>query len=344
MKIPSSATLFALAALLALAACGGGDATPETTTTDSGPADALTMQALDIGNAQRIAAATATAGSSSNACAAVRPFYWEVGDVGARLASGSVLADGNSTQYTATQPVSIASASKWIYGSYVAQRLNGVLSDTDRKYLALRAGYVSMSYCLPTQTVDSCLAAQTNGAYTSGADGVFWYQGGHLQKHASLLGLGALNDRGLTQEVQRLIGTDVSLLYTQPQLAAGLVMSADAYAKVLRKMLAGQLKIAALLGTGPVCTNPLTCPLGTALVTPVPPSESWHYSVGHWVEDDPLVGDGAFSSPGYLGFYPWIDASKRWYGVLSRSAQDGGYPSVQCGRLIRKAWVSGMAV
>ena len=70
-----------LAAALALAACGGGgDSTSDPATP---PAPALT-------DAQRSAAATATANSASNTCAAIAPFYWEVGDVNSRIASGSV--------------------------------------------------------------------------------------------------------------------------------------------------------------------------------------------------------------------------------------------------------------
>ena len=119
--------------------------------------------------------------------------------------------------------------------------------------------------------------------------------------------------------------------------------SAEDYAPYLRKLLAGSLRMAAALGTNPVCTNPTTC-ARQAVYTPIPINESWHYSTGHWVEDDPVVGDGAFSSPGAFGFYPWVDASKTWYGVLARrDSSGGGVDSVYCGRLIRKAWVSGVA-
>jgi hypothetical protein len=97
-----------------------------------------------------------------------------------------------------------------------------------------------------------------------------------------------------------------------------------------------------------VCTNPATCP--EASYAPIPADESWHYSLGHWVEDDPLVGDGAFSSPGAFGFYPWIDASKTNYGVLARHVNvsvTGDDPvavaSVMCGRNIRRAWATGTA-
>src|SRR5690606_17686590 len=102
------------------------------------------------------------------------------------------------------------------------------------------------------------------------------------------------------------------------------------------------------LGHNPVCTDPSSC--ATALSSPAP--EKWHYSLGHWVEDDPTTGDGAFSSPGAFGFYPWIDSSKTYYGILSRydlansgnpAATSSYWKSVLCGRLIRKAWISGEA-
>jgi len=118
--------------------------------------------------------------------------------------------------------------------------------------------------------------------------------------------------------VQGQVGSDVTLRDSQPQLAGGLVMSPDAYATVLRKMMAGTLQMGALLGTQPVCTNPLTCGFDKATIPPIPTSESWHYSAAHWVEDDPVVGDGSFSSPGVFGFYPWIDATKTLYGIVAR--------------------------
>ena len=125
--------------------------------------------------------------------------------------------------------------------------------------------------------------------------------------------------------------------------------SAAEYGRLLQKIVAGRLKISGLLGTHAVCTNPETC--STALYTPIPLNESWHYSLGHWVEDDPVVGDGAFSSAGAFGFYPWVQDKKRWWGVIARESMDNlddldhshhpGVKSAYCGRQIRAAWVSG---
>jgi hypothetical protein len=111
-----------------------------------------------------------------------------------------------------------------------------------------------------------------------------------------------------------------------------------------------QLQIGRLLGRHAVCTNPQSCPR-EAVKTPIPETESWHYSIGHWVEDDPQVGDGSFSSPGAFGFYPWISADKRFYGMVAREQRHGvmsgdpgdkpGVVSVDCGREIRAAWMDG---
>jgi hypothetical protein len=44
----------------------------------------------------------------------------------------------------------------------------------------------------------------------------------------------------------------------------------------------------------------------------------------------------------HIGFYPWIDATKSYYGIISRFSTGGSYPSVQCGRLIRAAFITGV--
>jgi len=145
---------------------------------------------------------------------------------------------------------------------------------------------------------------------------------------------------------QSQLGSDIAVSFNGPLLAGGAITSAQSYAVFLRKILNGQLQIAGLLGYQKTCTLPGTC--ATAEYSPLP--ANWSYSVGHWVEDDPVVGDGAFSSPGAFGFYPWIDASKTGYGILARHANvsiTGDDPvaveSVVCGRLIRKAWSTATA-
>lgn len=331
--------------LLVLAGCGGGGDSPVVGAPSPPPATTPTLE-------QRSAAAAQTAQSDGNPCAPIRPFYWEIGDRNARAASGSIAVAGNPPAYTADSTMPIASASKWIYGAYVAQRRAGSLTDEDIRFLTFRSGYTSFSRCLPSQTVDGCVGYADNGVYHPAADGLFSYGGGHMQKHASLIGLGTMDSGALATEVRAKLGTDIELGYSQPQLAGGIFTSAANYARFLRKLLGGELILGSLLGSHAVCTNPATCP--QALNAPVPGNESWSYSLGHWVEADPAVGDGAFSSAGAFGFYPWIDASRSWYGIIARQQAPApgtdedeslgeGARSVQCGRLIRKAWISGIA-
>lgn len=315
-----------------LAGCGGGsDGSP--------PAPTPSL-------AQRSQAAQSTANSATNACNSVKPFYWEIGDAAAALASGSTDSASGSPSYTASTAMSVASASKWLYAAYVAEKRAGVLSAADIKFLHFQSGYASFSAfgsCGASDTVDSCLGNGNNGDYTASSDGKFHYDGGHMQKHASLDGLGALGSLALATEVRRLLGTDITLNYSQPQPAGGVVTTAADYARFLRKVLAGSLRMGALLGSNAVCTNPATC--SQAVATPTPSSESWNYSMGHWVDADPVLGDGSFSSTGAFGFHPWIDASKTTYGVLARrtTLPGTGFDSAVCGRLLRKAWVTGTA-
>lgn len=320
----------AVTALL-VAACGGGGSDAPATPPPTDPT-----------TAERAAAANTTAQSSSNDCATIRPFYWEVGDQTAALASGSVNSSTDPTVYVATTPMSIASASKWLYSTYWVQKQDGVLSASDVKFMTFTSGYTNFTICQKTATVQQCVDAGTNGLHSTATDGLFSYGGGHMEKHASLVGLGPLANGPLATEIKSQIGSDVAIAYAEPQLAGGVVTSADNYARFLRKILAGTLKMHDALGSHAVCTNPLTCP--TAANTPVPSTESWHYSIGHWVEDDPVKGDGAFSSAGAFGFYPWIDAGKTTYGIVARSSGAGsGFDSASCGREIRKAWATAVA-
>ncbi len=294
---------------------------------------------------QRVVAAAAAVANDASVCQAVQPFYWEIGDRNGRLAGASA---GGATP-TAETVMPVASASKWFYGAYVAQRRQGHLSDADIRALSMRSGYVNLQYgacirLLPkrqqSETVAECLESRGNGRYNANDFILFYYNGGNSQHHAAVdLAPGAMNNAALHDEISHQLGDDIHFAYDSPQLAAGISTSASDYARFLRKLLRGELMLGALLGADAVCTNPSTCP--SAASTPVPAEESWHYSLAHWVENDPQVGDGAFSSPGAFGFYPWIDASKTYYGVLARHEIGGKayYKSVQCGRAIRKAWL-----
>jgi hypothetical protein len=332
-----------LSAGVLLSACGGGGGS-----SDSPPPPPPSTPPPTT--AERASAATQTA-DTNGACTVVQPFYWEIGDKNAALASGSV----GGTTYTASTVMPIASASKWIFSSYVVQLRAGQLNSADISALTMRSGYTNLgdASCVmlsPTQqdaeTVSDCFHTNNNDTFDVNAVDHFFYNGGHFQKLAVDLGLGNDNNASLQAHIQSQLGSDFVFTYNFPQPAGGVSTSATNYAIFLRKILNNQLFMHDQLGRNAVCTNlsspynATTCPQ-IPFGTPSPSTEYWHYSLGHWLEDDPTFGDGAFSSAGAFGFYPWIDATKTYYGVLSRKGPAGsGFDSASCGRLIRKAWVT----
>lgn len=269
------------------------------------------------------ASAAATAAASSS-CRAVKPFYWEVGDRDKVLASGSV---GSGAPARST-PVNIASASKWLYAAYVVER--GLQSD-ERPFLNLTAGYTDFGVCRPRQTVAACDAAGTNAKRDPAAVGRFSYGGGHMQKLAADGELGKMTPAQLGAAISGTLGVKVA--YQEAQLAGGATISAAEYAAFLRRLMLGQLKLGALLDDQPVCTDPGTCP--TALRSPVP--VRWGYTLGHWLESPD--GDGAFSSPGAFGFYPWVSRGRDLYGIVARSGKPAAWAGAKCGASIRAAFV-----
>lgn len=300
----------------------------------------------------RIAAAAATAASDANDCFAIRPFYWELGDRDGRVAGASVDRSAAGQTVTADSALRLASATKWVYAAYVAQRRNGQLEAWDQRMLSLRAGYIDFAGCRADQSIDQCLAWQANDQFTPDADGRFFYGGGHLQKHASLFGLGALDAGQLAAEMQRVLGADLPFGMAQARPGGGATGTPAVYARFLRKLLGGELALGTLLGSSAACASVAGCAAGEALYAPGPADETWHYSLGHWVEDDPVRGDGAFSSAGAFGFYPWIAGDRGHYGIVAREVANGagedeagaGEQSARCGRLIRQAWNSGVAL
>lgn len=326
LRLRSCALVVAAAGM---SACGGGGG--------GTPAD---PPPPEPGLAQRAEAAQRTA-STHGACSTqtLGPFYWEIGDRNGVLAGGGI----GPGAPTAATSMGIASASKWIYAAYVLQKAGRRAGDVP--HLNFTSGYTQMllPLCQANDTVASCVDGK-DGLVAATA-GRYLYGSGHMQVHAArTMAIGALDNMGLAAEVGGVLGL-AGLGYTQPQLAGGITTDTATYASFLRKLLRGELAMGAALGSDAVCTNPRTCP--SALGAPIPDAESWSYALGHWVENDPQVGDGAFSSAGAFGFYPWIDRDRRFYGVLARRAvveAQAGHLSAVCGRLIRRAWLTGTAV
>ena len=310
--------------------------------------------------ANSAAAAEATV-KNNTLCQVIAPFYWEIGDQSSTLIGGSITGDGSVV--TASTKLPVASASKWLYGMYVVQTRGAAakLTSDDINFLHFTSGYTNMgsdtqnSQCPTTDnpdTVDACLLLtnpQDGMPYNTQVPatvGRFDYDSGHEQNHANLYGnVGTVPNSSLGATISGMLGPGVSFTYSEPLLAGGVDTTATMYATILRNVLSGSLFMLDALGTNAVCTLPSsTC---NAYSSPI--KEAWHYSMAHWVEDDPATnGDGAFSSPGAYGYYPWIEAGKRYYGIVARAvdsmgAIQEGYASAQCGRLIRHAWDTGVA-
>lgn len=359
--------LLGLMVLGALTACGKGSSSGG----GSNGSGAVSLEA-------RMQAAEATA-SGEPLCTALTPFYWEIGDKDGPLDSGTG-GDNSSTPPSAESPMAIASASKWIFASYALERLDvsasKPLTTAEVQELNFTSGYdhLSDSTCLLTTTVGGCLNASNpkgglNSDRHSGDVGHFFYNGGHMQTLAvDTFKLGGdyssfvSGTPKLATDIETYVGQDLLLAYSNPSLAGGADTTAATYGSFLRKILTGDLRMKDYLSADKVCTHTNSSDCPAALYSPVNQTapgpvndvsdEAWHYSLGHWIEDDPKVGDGAFSSPGADGFYPWIDASVTYYGVLARyvsiaqanaapAKQKPGELSVYCGRAIRKAWMTG---
>jgi hypothetical protein len=206
------------------------------------------------------------------------------------------------------------------------------------------SGADSINYCLtlPSSTPGKLFSSQNPATV-----GVFDYDGGHEENHAGQLQpeINGLDTSALGAAIAGELGiSGVTLRYNQPLLAGGIYGTADDYTPLLRGVLSGRLQMLGALGKNPVCawTGASTCNAAYSPIVTV----HWHYSMAHWVEDDPTSGDGAFSSPGAFGFYPWIEANKSYYGVIAREAPTGtgtqnGLASAQCGHALRAAWESG---
>jgi hypothetical protein len=325
----------------------------------------VTVGAASAGppTANSVAAVSATAQSNTQ-CTAIQPFYWEIGDADSALASGSSTQVGGNP-VTAGTKWPIASASKWIYGMYVVQNRGGAanLTPADVKFLNFTSGYTymdtltqsatctapasgadSINYCL---TLPSSTAGELYGSHDPSTDGVFDYDGGHEENHAGQFQpeINSLDTSVLGNAIATGLNVSgITLRYTQPLLAGGIYGSANDYSPILRAVLSGQLGMLNALGSHSVCAW-----VGSGCNAAYSPGVTvhWHYSIAHWVEDDPTTGDGAFSSPGAFGFYPWIESNKKFYGVISRYVTangqiQNGIASSQCGRALRAAWETGV--
>ncbi|MCP5433623.1 MAG: hypothetical protein H6923_10180 [Alphaproteobacteria bacterium] len=296
--------------------------------------------------------AAATAAANGEACEDVGSFYWEIGGpTGGPIVSGQV-----GSGYTRTTKIDLASASKWIFAAYVLERYNGLPGGASGAdivdALNMKLGYTNLNdlLCEFTLTVKQCFTIISNDDYDSAADGHFFYNSGHGQyvaQSTSHLNLPTKTRSTLFSAVDAQLNLGSSFSYSNLPLSSGLAANAADYAAFLQTLMTGGYVLSDYLSYSPVATYP--CDTGLSGCTPLG-SVDFHYSLHHWIEDNTggtlaggktlAAGDGAHSSPGAFGFYPWITADMQYYGIISVKNAAGGFnDTVPCGQAIRAAFL-----
>jgi hypothetical protein len=248
-------------------------------------------------------------------CLHIGPLYWEIGDE-----SGTLEYDihGSTVHSESILPADFASS--WLFAAYVAQTRK--LDDAAKDALRMASGYTGMTRkaCLFAKTVGEC--AGKAGGFDPSLRGKVVYDQAHLQHWAAANGLAKDTSARLGERLREALHARLEMHAPQP--ATGVFISATAYALFLRKLLHGDLALARLLGKDA---------LGDVAAGPAP--KSWRYSYGHFIEDD-----GALSSPGNFGFYPWI--AGKTYGIVARrsASRQAFIESVACGRALREAYAA----
>ena len=179
--------------------------------------------------------------STLNSSSPMTSFYWEIGDGNPDDTRSGSVGPGAPVN---SDSMNIASASKWLYAAYVAEKFGGVLSAYDIRFLTMSSGYVGMGpdQCNPTtstgpETVNQCLAHGTNSDYTPARDGYWIYNSGHFENHAVYAGIGSSgNVIDLGSDNETALATEMTttlhhvFLFSQPLLAGGVVTTPARYA------------------------------------------------------------------------------------------------------------------
>lgn len=272
---------------------------------------------------------------SSESCKKLGNFYWEIGDKNGVVLSGKV-----GSTYSRTTVIPVASATKLIYAAYVAEKRKGIYTVDDKKFLNFQSGYTEFSGCDRFESVGQCAST---AIYHPENLGKFYYAEGHMQIHASsIMGLSGMKSSALSREINSTLGT--SFTFGQARPDGGANASAATYATFLSKVINNKLHLGSHLGESPVCTSYAVCP-DKAVRGGSPAPEPLSYGLGYWIENQPVTGDGSYSSAGALGFYPWISVDKKYYGIISRKSipPNAGLDSFNCGREIRKAYFKSLS-
>lgn len=288
--------------------------------------------------------------ATNTKCNSIGDFYWVIGDETGKLLDGK-----KGVTFNEDSRVPIFSASKMVFGAYVLEKIQGKnnLTDALERGLNFTSGQVdpANAFCNPADTVSSCYTKSYKNSFSQADfnNRTFRYGSGHMQSIASDLQLGIADKTIATLggTINSILNFDSELSYisgftiklgplpltqkTGPLLAAGIQTNAKSYEKFLTQIVDGTHQyFKDALGHKSVYTT--NCSGDHCLM----------YSMGHWVEND---FDGAYSSMGAMGFYPWISKSKTYWGIVVRhdnivvAGQDNAKESQVCGQQIRKSFL-----
>ncbi|XXF76997.1 hypothetical protein P2318_28665 [Myxococcaceae bacterium GXIMD 01537] len=321
---------------LGLAGCGPGlEEAPET-------AIGTSLAALTVYEQ----AAVDTANTSAD-CTSLGDFYWETGN-GAAKAFG--FSRGSTVSAMTVLP--LASASKWLYASAYVQSKGYVnLGAAEKKRLNFTSGFLEAAESLcgdAGTTVSACYGASYKGvSYRILQDGDFFYDGGHMQRlaHEDIGGRTGTGTSGVVAWLNGQLGTSLPESHGAVAVAGGFWGSAVHYRVFLQKLLTNQYAMSFRLNADAVPAY-----VGGPGVKYTPWTEGQpYYGLGHWLERE--VVDNAWkvtghSSPGMFGFYPWVDAGKSQYMLLSRFRSNGSVGealfSRNCAHKILTAYAQGV--
>lgn len=295
--------------------------------------------------------------ANSGICDDARPFYWEIGGSSGGPIVGGAVGDPNLSRSDVHH---LASASKWVFSAYVLQRYNGTPGGISGaaivRALNMKAGYTHLDDTLCVEgsesdsyTVADCFYDGENSDRDTPPN-EFFYGSGHAQHAAATatqLNLGAKTKSTLLAEINSQLNLGPTFEYAATNVSGGMQASAADYAVFLQKIMDGTYVISDHLDEYAVptaCAQWWSCPSSPA------GSVDFHYSLHHWIEDNTQgtlpngkalsPGDGAYSSAGAFGFYPWISNDLQYYGIISREGESGsGGDSLVCGRAIRWAFL-----
>jgi CubicO group peptidase (beta-lactamase class C family) len=271
-------------------------------------------------------------------------------------ADGELYVYGKGLGYPDIPGVQIASSSKWWTSVLLITLVEqGVMSldnhpqdyidwwtndPNDRRsqitlahLLSMTAGFRSEPVCEfdPFTTMDACVQVMYEQHHFDVPGTVFNYNSSHMQ----VAGLMAQEATGETivDLFRTAIGDPLGMQETtnfwraseqNSWMAGGGNSSPRDYARFLQAIMAGELVADSL----PIMMEDRTADPVRITASPIAAVFEWHYGLGMWKEclqrtwtadcDESQV----YSSPGGLGWYPWIDFENGYYAVLAR--QDFG--------------------